>query len=585
MADPIVMPTQEQLDQALQSGGMNQQVYAALSRANAAKALQGQAVQVPIPGDVNTEGWPSTSPAPPALPPNMSMTGVPSANNAGDQVAMAASSPPPAPDLRFGTNAGGQVNSGPSAPASTAQAPQAPQGGASPKALTPPPGAAGGAAPGASPVNPALLAMLGQTPKVGPSKVDARFLNQDAAEQAKRQEREDLAIATAKQNSDTMAQQSQTLAEDTHQAALAQLEDSKRDREHLANVQRDAKEASKRLDTELSSMMARGIDPNKYWEDQSTPQKLGAAFAIGLGAFGAQMGHGGENTALKVIQGAIDRNVDAQKTNMQKDIALLKMRGDFNASDTEAAMAFARADRESRQAGWAVAMNDADRRAKALADGSEAKNSYLKFRTSLEQARDADVDQAMQRDYTIRKRGEIASQSAGLSMTKELREKVLASAKSEFEKAEAVGKPITREESYRKGYEAETGRPAGTMGDFAPGIDLSKTSAAGGDARTLRAKAPLDSAIEGLKDAAAIAEKGPVSADNIARLNAALGKAREVLPQAGIPVIGVGGSLNPTSGMHGLTARIAETKKVIEAQRNALNAPTAPEANEPPEKD
>jgi hypothetical protein len=559
---------------------MNQQVYAALSRANAAKALQGQAVQVPIPGDVNTEGWPSTSPAPPAIPPNMSMTGVPSANNAGDQIAMAASSPPPAPDLRFGTNAGGQVNSRPSAPASTAQAPQAPQGGATPKGLTPPP-AVGGTAPGASPVNPALISMLqGATHHpAGLSPADRKDIEARAEEQKKRQEREDLAIATAKQNSDTMAQQSQTLAEDTHQAALAQLEDSKRDREHLANVQRDAKEASTRLDTELSSMMARGIDPNKYWEDQSTPQKLGAAFAIGLGAFGAQMGRGGENTALKVIQGAIDRNVDAQKTNMQKDIALLKMKGDFNASDTETAMASARAERESKQAGWAVVLNDADRRAKALADGSEAKNSYLKFRTSLEQARDADIDASMQRDYQIRKAAERPVTGNG----DKIRQKIIDDAARTFDERAKAGKPISREESWRQAYEANTVRPAGVAGDFAAGQDLSKS--AGGDARTLRAKAPLDAAIKGVDDAIAIANKGPVSADNVQSLNAALGKAREVLPQAGIPVIGAGGSLNPWSGIHGLSARLAETKKVLQTQRDALNAPTAPEANEPPEKD
>lgn len=56
------------------------------------------------------------------------------------------------------------------------------------------------------------------------------------------------------------------------------------------------------------------INPNKYWEEKSTGSKIAASIGIALGAIGSAL-TGGENQALKIINNAIDRDIDAQKNN------------------------------------------------------------------------------------------------------------------------------------------------------------------------------------------------------------------------------------------------------------------------------
>jgi predicted RNA binding protein YcfA (HicA-like mRNA interferase family) len=59
---------------------------------------------------------------------------------------------------------------------------------------------------------------------------------------------------------------------------------------------------------------ANRVDPNRYWSSMNTGNKIQAALAIALGGIGAGMA-GGENQALKIINKAIDADIDAQKEN------------------------------------------------------------------------------------------------------------------------------------------------------------------------------------------------------------------------------------------------------------------------------
>jgi hypothetical protein len=56
------------------------------------------------------------------------------------------------------------------------------------------------------------------------------------------------------------------------------------------------------------------IDPTKYWSSMGTGNKIQAALAIALGGIGAGLA-GGENQAMKIINKAIDADIDAQKEN------------------------------------------------------------------------------------------------------------------------------------------------------------------------------------------------------------------------------------------------------------------------------
>jgi hypothetical protein len=59
------------------------------------------------------------------------------------------------------------------------------------------------------------------------------------------------------------------------------------------------------------------IDPNHFWQDKSTGQKIMAVVGMALGAGGAAA-TGSPNFALQTIQGAVDRDIDAQKANLGK---------------------------------------------------------------------------------------------------------------------------------------------------------------------------------------------------------------------------------------------------------------------------
>lgn len=67
------------------------------------------------------------------------------------------------------------------------------------------------------------------------------------------------------------------------------------------------------------------VDSQRFWNSKSTGERILGAIAIGLGAAGASM-NGGENSALKIIQSAIDKDVEEQKFNIQQRTSNLKDR-------------------------------------------------------------------------------------------------------------------------------------------------------------------------------------------------------------------------------------------------------------------
>jgi len=64
------------------------------------------------------------------------------------------------------------------------------------------------------------------------------------------------------------------------------------------------------------------IDPNQFWKNAGIAGSIGAAISIGLGAFGSGVsaihGQATPNTAMQLINQAIVNNIDAQKSNIEK---------------------------------------------------------------------------------------------------------------------------------------------------------------------------------------------------------------------------------------------------------------------------
>lgn len=71
----------------------------------------------------------------------------------------------------------------------------------------------------------------------------------------------------------------------------------------------------KNLSNQMQDLSNAKIDSQSFWNSKSTGEKILGALAIGLGGVSAAY-LGTENGALKIIQTAIDRDIDAQKANL-----------------------------------------------------------------------------------------------------------------------------------------------------------------------------------------------------------------------------------------------------------------------------
>lgn len=80
------------------------------------------------------------------------------------------------------------------------------------------------------------------------------------------------------------------------------------------------------LDNELNSIYEKTksgqIDPNRFWNNQSSGNRIMASVAVALGALGSAI-TGGKNDALDVIQAQINRDIDAQKAELGQKNNLL----------------------------------------------------------------------------------------------------------------------------------------------------------------------------------------------------------------------------------------------------------------------
>ena len=82
--------------------------------------------------------------------------------------------------------------------------------------------------------------------------------------------------------------------------------------EVASRIRRESKDRARRdIDDAVSEVTEMRINPNRMFHNTSS--RVVAAIAAGLGEFGRQLRGGGTNTALQIINSAIDRDIDAQK--------------------------------------------------------------------------------------------------------------------------------------------------------------------------------------------------------------------------------------------------------------------------------
>lgn len=133
--------------------------------------------------------------------------------------------------------------------------------------------------------------------------------------------------AGAKQYQQGLQQQAQAETEQGQQKAAAlqnqlvqqqQLENSFQEHVQHLNSEREAL---------ISDIQKQHVNPNHLWEDKSTVGKVSTIIGLLLGGIGAGAS-GGENLALKALNAQIDRDMDAQKLNINNKHSLLNANRD-----------------------------------------------------------------------------------------------------------------------------------------------------------------------------------------------------------------------------------------------------------------
>lgn len=141
-------------------------------------------------------------------------------------------------------------------------------------------------------------------------------------------------------------------------------------------------------------------DPNRLWNSKSTGEKIGASIAIILGGIGAGLqGPNAKNMALEVINSAIDKDIDAQKSEMNKKQTLLgeyfRESGDMKQAEAQTRMHML-AVNQARIAKTAAATNSPImmERAKQAAAAIEVQKQQMLATVAQNQAKNELVNRA-----------------------------------------------------------------------------------------------------------------------------------------------------------------------------------------------
>lgn len=131
---------------------------------------------------------------------------------------------------------------------------------------------------------------------------------------------QEAAIADAALAGATKAQEEQSYYNETIKAQQVQQEQNRQrrmeDERQLAEGDRYVREAQTSFEAAVNA-------PNSdWWAKQSTGNKILAGIGIALGGFAQGLKGGGSNSALDIIQGAIQADIDAQKEDIEnkKDV-------------------------------------------------------------------------------------------------------------------------------------------------------------------------------------------------------------------------------------------------------------------------
>jgi hypothetical protein len=101
--------------------------------------------------------------------------------------------------------------------------------------------------------------------------------------------------------------------------------------ERIDKFETDFNDKSKYMENALTQLKQQDfsrpeINGKRFWENQTTGGKIAAYLAVALGGLGGALTGKGDNVGLDMVNKAIDRDIDEQKFNIERDLETRKMK-------------------------------------------------------------------------------------------------------------------------------------------------------------------------------------------------------------------------------------------------------------------
>lgn len=101
----------------------------------------------------------------------------------------------------------------------------------------------------------------------------------------------------------------------TEQIAADDAAAAERGRQRVLEAQQRAEQLAAQVEADAAELAKQKVDPGRWWASRNTGQKIAGFIAAIVGGL-AQSSSGGRNVGLDMINAEIDRDIEAQKTNI-----------------------------------------------------------------------------------------------------------------------------------------------------------------------------------------------------------------------------------------------------------------------------
>jgi hypothetical protein len=263
----------------------------------------------------------------------------------------------------------------------------------------------------------------------------------------------------------------------------------------------------------------------------------------------------------------VANDIDAQKFNLQRHVELLRMRGQLSENDFDHKQAMLKAEGDSIQSAYAVAMTNVARQSALFGDNAAVKQKAEGMITGMTQARDERMDKVIEQRYALMKNAERPVAVAGAN-AEPTRKEMAEATEKRMAAMEAAGKPTSIAQAQNDAYKMLTGKdrqPGTAEGNYAkpekggPGGKISP--------RIQTRLADADAAEQGLMELDKLLGKGTgfskADRDKVDQQVEELKKRGVVLPA---------GSLDFSTNTQARRAGVAQALLGVRNERSALQA-------------